>query len=1086
MSKLSIVRASAGSGKTHKITGEFLKLLYGDTDNFRHILAVTFTNKATEEMKTRIISELHKLGSGKYSDYLEILKKSTGYNERNVRTKSDTILKRILHNYSRFSVSTIDSFFQKIIRSFTREIGIQSGFTIELDTDRVLEEAINRLFLEANNNLPLREWLVSFAINRTEEGRNWNFKKDISDLGKQVFKEEFKEYSDKIAGKLNNKEFLKSYLSDLYKIKNYFENTLSEKGKRGLELISSCSLAIDDFIYKLHGPAGYFDKLARGDFQAPGNRILAALNSPDKWYAKSSTMKGRIEKAVANGLNELMVEVVDFFNNNYSDYLTSKTIRTNIYTLGILSDITGEIFKYTNENNLFLITDASAFLNKVIENNDAPFIYEKTGNYFHHFMIDEFQDTSGFQWNNFKPLIVNSLAQNFNNLIVGDAKQSIYRWRSTNWEILTEKVYSEFFKESINNVTLNLNRRSRRNIIDFNNSFFTRAPEILQNKFNDELSGFMKHPEADKLAGNITNVYHDVWQSSEMPADEGRGYVKIRFLDTMEGSEVKNNLVGILKELQDKGYRLKDIAILTRKKDEGKEIADFLIEYKDSCHGEDKYRFDVISEESLYLSSSCAVRFIIALLRFFINDNDNINNYFIVFEYLNYIKNTANDGTGIIVDDYRSDSYRSLIDKYLPGSFTGSAGYLAGLSLYETVERLVEIFSLGDIKGEIPFIQAFQDMVLEYSGRKSSDIFTFLEYWDNVGFNRSISISEAQDAIRIMTIHKSKGLGFRAVILPYCNWYIDNLQNRPVIWCKPGQSPFNRLDIVPVRYMKELKDTHFAHDYYIEKSRSYIDNLNLLYVAFTRASDALFCIADGRARGSGFSAVSGLLQCLCSGSYDNTQAAKEKGRLLLFGKYYNNEENIFEYGSLDDVSPDDSYKKHEAASIRGYAASDSRKKLRIAYQAGDFFAPDTDIRTSPLNYGKIMHEIFGNIVTTDDIDRAVEKIYIEGKIGLEQKKAIRSDIDKIFADTRIRNWFSGSWKIYNEKEIILPDGPVRRPDRVMLKGSNAVIIDYKFGNVERREYIDQVNEYGLLLKEMGYSGIESYVWYLSTGKIIKA
>ena len=1086
MSKLSIVRASAGSGKTHKITGEFLKLLYGDTDNFRHILAVTFTNKATEEMKTRIISELHRLASGEDSKYLDILKEYTEYPEKNIRTKSDTILKKILHNYSRFSVSTIDSFFQRIIRSFTREIGIQSGFTIELDIDRVLEEAIDRLFFASDEDMSLREWLVSFAINRTEEGRSWNFKKDISELGKQVFKEEFKEYSDKIAGKLNNKEFLKTYLSDLYKIKNHFESMLSEKGKRGLELISSYSLAIDDFSYKLHGPAGYFDKLARGDFKAPGSRILAALNSPEKWYAKSSTMKDRIEEAVAKGLNDQLVETVGFFEKNYSNYLTSKTIRTNFFTLGILTDITREILKYTNENNLFLISDASAFLNKIIENNDAPFIYEKTGNYFHHFMIDEFQDTSGFQWNNFRPLIVNSLAQNFDNLIVGDAKQSIYRWRSTNWEILTEKVYSEFFKESINNVTLNVNRRSRRNIIDFNNSFFTRAPEIMQNKFNDELSELMKHPEADKLASNIVNVYHDVWQSGSKPVNEGKGYVKIRFVDPKEDSEVKNNLIDILKKLQDKGYRLRDIAILTRQKKEGKGIADFLIEYKNSCHEEDKYRFDVISEESLYLNSSCAVSFIVALLRFFINDNDNINNYFIVFEYLNYIKNRANDGTGIIVDDYRSDSYISLIDTLLPRSFTGSAGYIAGLPLYEAVERLVEIFSLGDIEGEVPFIQAFQDMVLEYSGRKSSDIYTFLEYWDSVGSDRSISISEAQDAIRIMTIHKSKGLEFKAVILPYCNWDIDNVKNRPVIWCKPGGSPFNSLDIVPVRYIKELKDTHFAVDYYIEKSRSYIDNLNLLYVAFTRASDALFCIANSRASKNGISAVSGLLQSLCSGSYDNIQAAKENGGLLLFGKYYNREENIFEYGSLDDVKPDDSYRGHEAGRIKGYAASDSRKKLRIAYQAGDYFAPDTDIRTSPLSYGKIMHEIFGNIVTTDDIDRAVEKVYVEGKIGLEQKKAIRRDIDNIFADTRIRNWFSGGWRIYNEKEIILPDGPVRRPDRVMLKGSDAVIIDYKFGNVERREYIDQVNEYELLLKKMGYSGIESYVWYLSTGKIVKA
>ncbi len=1086
MSKLSIVRASAGSGKTHKITSEFLKLLYRETDNFRHILAVTFTNKATEEMKSRIIGELHKLSTNQDSVYLDFLSENTGLSERNIRTKSDIILKKILHNYSRFQVSTIDSFFQRIIRSFTREIGIQSGFTIELDTDNVLEEAINRLFLEANNNVSLMEWLINFAISRTEEGRNWNFKKVISELGNQVFKEEFKEFGDKIADKLNNKEFLKSYLSDLYRIKNHFENTLAEKGTRGLELISSYSLTVEDFNNKYTGPAGYFHKLAGRDFRKPGARVLEAVNSPEKWYTKSSGLKSRIEEVFEKGLNGMLINVIDFFNDNYRDYLTSGIIISNIYTLGILSDITNEIFKYTNEKNLFLISDAAAFLNKIIENNDAPFIYEKTGNYFHHFMIDEFQDTSGFQWNNFRPLIGNSLAQNFDNLIVGDAKQSIYRWRNTNWEILTEKVYDEFFKESINNEPLNINRRSKRNIIDFNNSFFSRASEVLQMKFNDELSEFGVHPDTEKLKNNIIKIYNDVWQSSEIPLDEGRGYVKIQFQDDRENNEVKDNLIVILKELQDKGYRLKDIAILTRKKDEGKDIADFLIEYKNNHDAGEKYRFDVVSEESLYLSSSSAVKFIIAILRFFINENDNINNYFIVFEYLNYIKNKEKCAIGILLNDYRSINYKSMINELLPESFTGEVDYLRGLSLYEMVERLVEIFSLSGIAGEIPFIQAFQDLVLEYSSRKSSDIYTFLEHWENTGLKKSISISEAQDAVRIMTIHKSKGLEFKAVILPYCIWSIDNYLNKPVIWCKPPESPFNKLDIVPVRYIRNLKDTLFAGDYYIEKLKTFIDNLNLLYVAFTRASDALFCITESSKSDSKISRISDLLYNLCSGNYDNTELKKENSELLSFDKYYDNDKNIFEYGSLENIKPGDYYKRHSAGRIKGYTTSDSRKKLRIAYQARDFFAPDTDIKTSPLNYGKIMHEIFCSIITIDDIESAIEKVYIEGKIGLDQKKSIQQDIENIFTDIQIRSWFSGNWKVYNEKDIILSDGSVRRPDRVLIKDSSALVIDYKFGNVERKEYLDQVNEYGLLLKEMGYSNIESYVWYMGAGKIVKA
>jgi ATP-dependent exoDNAse (exonuclease V) beta subunit len=1041
--------------------------LFRETDIFRHILAVTFTNKATEEMKSRIIGELYRLSSKQNSEYLEYIMDQSGYQEKTIRNKSDTILKKILHDYSRFSVSTIDSFFQKIVRSFTREIGIQHGYTIELDTENVLKEAVDRLFLETDNDLSLRQWLIRFAVKRTEEGKSWNLKKDIHELGREVFKEEFREYSDIIAGKLEDKEFLSGYMSDLYKIISHFTGTLSQKGKQGLDLISSYGLSVNDFSYKESGPAGYFLKLAGQNFQKPGSRILDALNAPEKWYTRSSEMKKRIEEIFEKGLNKMLVDIIDFFNSNYSDYITSGTILSNIFTLGILSDITREIFRYTNEKNLFLLSDASAFLNKIIENNDAPFIYEKTGNYYHHFMIDEFQDTSGFQWNNFRPLINNSLSQNYDNMVVGDAKQSIYRWRSTDWEILTEKIFKDFYPGSIKNYTLDKNWRSHKIIVDFNNSFFKKAAKVLQDTYNDELAEIRLHADSEKLKDNIIKIYSDVQQLCAKDEKEEKGYVKIKFIDFKEENHVKDNLIAILKELQDRGYRLKDIAVLTRKREEGKNIADFLIDYKQNNETGSKYRYDVISDESLYLSSSPAVKFLIAILKFFINRYDNINNYFVISEYLNYIKEGNRDNTTIRVDNSNPGDINTVLNRLLQESSVKSVDYLKSLSLYEMVERLIEMFSLNNIGGELPFIQAFQDLVLDYSNRNSSNIYAFLEYWEDIGSKKSISISEAQDAIRIMTIHKAKGLEFRAVILPYCNWHIENPSRKQIIWCKPKDRPFNKLDIVPVYYSRNLKDTSFTSEYYVEKLKIYIDNLNLLYVAFTRASDSLYCLASqGSKTGNNISTVSDLLF--------NILSVSDK-----------QDSQVFEYGIPENIEPAKDYNDLRVNKIREYPSSDSRKKLRIAYQVSDFFIKDSEIKSRPLNYGKIMHEIFSNIVTTDDIRIAAEKVYLEGKISIADKDSILGDMEQIFGDTRIRKWFSDGRKVFNEKDIILPGGATRRPDRVILKDKDAIIIDYKFGYVERNEYLDQTREYASLLKEMGYKSVESYIWYINTGKIIK-
>lgn len=1084
MPGLSIVSASAGSGKTHKITQEYMNLLFHDADNYRHILAVTFTNKATEEMKSRIIRELYNLSSGIFSGHLDEIIAQTGLSKKLVKSKSNHILKKILHNYSRFSVSTIDSFFQKIIRSFTREIGIQSSFSIELDTDTVLDKSIDQLFFEIEDNNMLKNWLIQFAEDKIQEGRSWNFKKEMIELGKEVFKEKFRLISSNVSEKLGNKKLLSEYRAELHKIINHFEKNLSEKGEMGLELIENNSLTIDDFSNKKTGPAGYFLKLAEKNFAEPGVYVKRAAGSPENWYTKTSPIKDRIEEAYNNGLNILLTEALDFFNKHYIDYKTCRTILSNIFTLGILTDITDTIDRYISDKNLFLIAYAPAFLNKIIDNNDSPFIYEKTGNYFHHFMIDEFQDTSGFQWNNFRPLIANSLAQNYDNLVVGDVKQSIYRWRDTDWEILSEKVHSEFSPGSINDHTLRENRRSRKEIIEFNNSFFTGAAKLMQETFNNELTEIENHSDFEKLKTNIVSVYSDVLQS-QAKHDSDKGYIRIKFLDEKDKDTTGRNLIQILKELQDKGYKLKDIAILTRRRSEGKEAADFLIEYKNKNKTDRKYKFDVISDESLYLSNSSVVNFLIALLKYFINPGDSINNYFIIFEYLNYLKPDSVNGN-ITIPEYDKEL---TIDpgEFLPEDLVKSIDQIRNLNIYETVERLIQIFSLSTIRGELPYIQAFQDLILEYSRKNLSNINAFLEYWEETGKKQSVSISEAQDAIRILTIHKAKGLEFKAVILPYCTWNFYNGNKKRIIWCKPSKSPFNRLDLVPVNFSKDMKKTIFTGDYYTEKLKIYIDNLNLLYVAFTRARNALYCLTGAvKNKDKGITGVPGVLYKICSGETGDNTPENNRNEKLSFKSFYNKEEDIFEYGTLSPPKSDVKGDEPTATRIDEYPALDSRKKLVIAYQSCEFFGDDADIITKPLSYGKVMHDIFSNIISVDDVDNAIEKVFIEGKIKQREKESIHKEITRIFEDPRILSWFSNNRKVITEKDIILPDGSVRRPDRVLIKDDSVIIIDYKFGMSERSEYLEQIREYSMYLKEMGYKKIESFIWYINKGKIVKA
>jgi ATP-dependent helicase/nuclease subunit A len=1026
-------------------------------------------------MKARLIRELSRLSAGQASKHLEQLSAALSLPESVIRTRAASILQKILHTYSRFYVGTIDSFFQQVIRSFTREMGIQTGYTVELDTEFVLDDAIDRLQIETSENKHLLHWLTDFALDRIEKGSSWNFRKDITKLGQQLFNEQFKTFSNMLSGQIADKDFMVACQQEFARIKKKFENTIRQMATGGMDCIRSAGLEPRDFFQRDSGPAGFLLKISAGNMIEPNSYVRKATEAISGWYSKNSDRKSAIEKACQDGLFKTLQEVVSYYDRESPDYYTADLVLKNIYTLGILTDLSGHLQDYCKENNIFLLSEASYFLNQVIDNNDAPFVYEKTGNHFHHFMIDEFQDTSLLQWKNFKPLISNSLSQNYDNLIVGDVKQSIYRWRNSNWEILANAVADEFYSQSLNFETLKYNHRSCRDIVLFNNTVFREASCLIQDHF-DKQSQDAGINLPDYLNGSVIRNFADAVQVTGQ-TDHKEGTIKLVFL-AKESYEtaIKEQLLSLINELFEKGYSAGDIAILTRKNEEAKTITDFFISLKNAA-GPFQHPFNVISDETLYLSNSSAIRFLISFIRYFYYPEDQINKYFLVSEFIRYLL-PEEEGTIhkplLDTPDFSAIS----VDSIFPGNFQLLLTNAGSLSLFELTENLISLFRLNEAEGEAVYLQAFQDLILDFTHRRSSSASDFLEYWDERGYKKPVILPGNPNAIRVLTIHKAKGLEFPVVILPYCSWKLADQSNRPLLWCKPQHSPFNKLSAVPVEFVSKLSQTRFAVDYFEELLKQYIDALNLLYVAFTRASKAIYGFAQLPGKDQ-FNNVSDLLLKLVT--KDKDPAGNQD--TINLNQYYRSEDHIFEYGELTGNFSREDLADSTSLLLTRYPVSDVKDHLKIAFQGNISVDAETGEISRPVSEGSLMHDIFSRILHHEDIPEVLNKMALEGKIQASQVVELTSFIKRLLADNRVNKWFSDDWQVITETEFVLPDGSVKRPDRILIRDDRVVIIDYKFGRLMDTRHEKQLLEYRELLLKMGYKNAEAWLWYVMLDKV---
>jgi ATP-dependent helicase/nuclease subunit A len=794
MKNITIYKASAGSGKTFTLVRDFLLVLFDNPLKYRQVLAVTFTNKATAEMKSRLIEELYRLSRGEKTGHFEAIKERfPDKSDEKIVQVSTFLLTEILNNYSHFFISTIDRFFQYVIKSFAKELGIYGNYSIELDSVSVLHEAVEQLFLdlEKDEHSTFMEWLTRFVEEQVEDGKSYSVTNDIVELGKQLFNENFKSEREELFRIISDKKQLNLIRTDLKNRVSELEKRFKEFGDKGLRIMEHFGVTRNDFKYKATSGVNLFEKLSKGETNGEkllNTRVNDLMESDDNWPDKKGLNVSAACAARDSGLKQLLFDFIDFLARENRFLLSYNAILKNFFTLGILSDLHTAVRSYAAERNLLLLADSNELLAGVIGQNDAPFIYEKAGNRFEHFMIDEFQDTSNLQWNNFKPLLQNSLAQGFGNMLVGDVKQAIYRWRNSDWRLLGHDIYNDFRPDTVETKNLPVNWRSAGDIVRFNNRFFEVAPKVALDILKNEIESF-SHTELEMLTSAYSNASQEVATKNE----EVEGHVSIKFFahdDEASKDSTMNEIIAIVEDVQKRGYTAGDIVILARTNNVARDISKFMLDYKNESKALPNVNYNVISDEALVLGSNDTVRFIVNLLLF----ETQFKNPVVAAELNFFLRVYAPDVYG------EHDSLWQVhphIEKVL--------GESKHLSLNEKADGVIRAFQLDKNGSDRIYIETLRDFINEFMRRNGSDTVLFAEVWSRNGIRKSIQSPGTGDAIRIMTIHKSKGLEFPVVIIPFFEWSMGiDSRTTSVTWCSVHEELNLPIPVLPVKLTKTL------------------------------------------------------------------------------------------------------------------------------------------------------------------------------------------------------------------------------------------------------------------------------------------
>ena len=1025
----NIYNASAGSGKTFNLVKEYLKILLIDeqVDSYKKILSITFTNKAVNEMKSRIIENLNQLTKinlkEKSSPLLDSIKKETGLTNQEIQLKSISILKSILINYASFNISTIDKFSQKIIRNFAYEIKIPVNYEVEIKTKDLLEESTAKLISRAGIDNKLTKALINFSFEKSANDKSWDIEYDLNNISKLLLNENHFEQIFAIESKnLEDFEKLKKQIDD-NKIK--IESEIVTEATNCLNFIYSKGLEDSDFLSQ--ALPKHLKKIKSKNFNGLYTSQLE-VNIQNGYLYKKTLLEDK--KSILDSIIEELYIVFTSLKKKIFNFKFYENIQSNNRPLSILKHINSELEIIKKEKNIILISEFNKIVNNQIKNQPALFVYEKIGAKYKHFFIDEFQDTSKLQWTNLIPLIENSLSSEDSSLsISGDIKQAIYRWRGGEPEQLLKLCNNntEFLTKS-KVINLETNYRSKNEIIKFNNSLFTHISQFV---FTSE-------------------VHKDIYKNCQQNYNNNLGgYVGVNILNDLDSIAEKEHAYNlkiqeIIEDSLKNGFELRDICILVRTNDQGVKISDFL----------NKKDIDIISSETLLICKSEEVEFIIAILKF-CSEPKLVSSKLDIINYLhrtNNLKKSKHIFIKELIKKPKKDFFKELHKLNLYFDYN----ILTKSSLYEAIEYIIYAFKLS--KKSNNYIQFFLDFTFDYSNKNYANTLDFINHYESKKDTLSIVAPEESDAVKITTIHKSKGLEFPIVIYAYAD--IDIYKEKDAKeWYPVSTDEFNGFNNLLLNFNKDFE---FFGDignsiYKTHQMNLELDNINLLYVALTRAQNELHII--------------------CSNSCNKKGEENLKKYSGMFINYLKKNDlwdaNIetFEFGQK--IKKDISTKKLNTSTIDEFIINPKEvHDINIDAKSAKIWGTSLEEAT---NNGNLLHEIMSKIKSKQDLDRVLKDFYENGTINKTLKVKYRQIILEILNHEKLSHYYNPDLKSYNEKDIILKNCDPIRADRIVFNTDKEIcVIDYKTGKLKKEDY-DQINNYELVLSNMGYTVKEKII-----------
>ena len=1059
-SQLTVYKASAGSGKTFTLAREYMTLVIANPYAYRTILAVTFTNKATEEMKLRILGQLYGIAHHlpESDQYLKQIHEALPHlSETQIRKNAEAALRLLIHNYNYFHVQTIDTFFQSVLRNLARELDLTANLRIGLNDYQVEQQAVDELIESLEDTDKLLFWIMEYIKENIADDKGWNVIGQIKSFGEHIFRDYYKENADKLSERMAEDGFFEGFKEKMKNIKKKAKEQFDEIAASFFDALEEGGYSAEDLSGKTRGIWSYFNKIKNGkysDDDLVNLTFTKCMESPDNWVKKADV---KSHTALYQQVSSVLYPILQFSEQHRPTlvkmYKSADLTVKHLNQLRLLGSIDQKVRELNQIANRFLLSDTQTLLHALVEDSDSPFIFEKIGTQLDHVMIDEFQDTSTIQWQNFKVLLEETMSrENAGNLIVGDVKQSIYRWRSGDWRLLNN-IENEFGgTKSLEMKTLDTNYRSDRNIIAFNNAFFVEAAkqecELLKGSNQEQVK-------------QLVNAYADVCQ--KVPEKKGKkGYVEVQLLggEDITESMMKQSLE-IATELTAMGVPANKIAILVRSNKAIQDIAAYFMENSD---------FLMVSDEAFRLDASQAVSTLIVALRLMACPDDAIAKATLAKYAIKYLR-----------------------DPHLVETLLEQRSTLLEKPLFELTEILYATLGMDkvkDMKKQSAYVCAFYDKMNEYLVDNSSDIDAFLKEWDNTIHEKSIHC-DGINGIRLITIHKSKGLEFDYVIMPFCDWKLEKMNT---IWCEPQEEPFNELPLVPIDFnAKAMMQSIYEGDYHHEHLQNVVDNLNLLYVAFTRASHSLFVLGKRGNQNSRAYLIESVLQNVAR----NLESTGVPVELSGIGSESSEDIN-FSYGELiveenheEKKESENVFMKDEKPTDIVLCANPDLPEFKQSNKSRDFVEGDEaeEQQKFYIKMGTVLHSIFSTIKTSADVESALKQLEIDGILYDDNvsNERLEKMIKQRLASPQVKDWFSDRWRVLNECSIVkYVDGKAVkfRPDRVMRDENETIVVDFKFGK-PKEEHQEQVRGYMNLLREMGYQNITGYLWYVYPNKVVE-